>query len=163
MTLSTDEQQLDTDGRVDAEQYVLAAAMTTQEAYAAAARHVNANAFHRPVHGVVWAAIAHLRDNDQPCDPILVAERLRATGEHLTLKTGIVHQVYGLPWVPSNVGHYARIIARAATRRATHEACVRLAQAAKTDDPGYFRAELATALERLTALARAWDSAGGDA
>lgn len=161
MTEATTTEQTATAAQdVDAEQYLLAAAMWSQDAYEAASRLVNASAFYRPAHAAVWATIAHLRRHSEPCGPVLVVDHLRATGDHATLRAVAIHQIFDLPWIPSEVPYYARIVARAATRRAAAAASVRLVQASHAADPDAFRDALTNACDRLTALAAAWDKAG---
>jgi len=70
-----------------------------------------------------------------------------------------VPRIFDLPWTPANVVYRARLIARAATKRAAHQAAVSLAQASTLADHDAFRTELGVAIDRLIALVTAWDGA----
>lgn len=141
-----------------AEELLLAAVMASEGDYRTASRLVNAAAFWRPAHSAIWAAVAYLRSRDLPCGPALVSDRMRQAQDHIEYTRDVV-RIYGLPWIPAETTHHARLIARAAVRRHVHSAAVRAAQSTTLADHDGFRRELGTAIDRLTALATAWDGA----
>ena len=143
---------------IAAEQALLNAAMWSDDAYDLAARYVNHAAFYRPAHDQIWAAMAVLRATGAPTGPVAVSDALRAAGA--TADTlHILPRIYTQPPSLANIAYNARLVARAAVRRHTYSAAVRAAQATTLADHQAFRDELTRAIERLTALASAWDSA----
>lgn len=118
-----------------AEQAVLGACMHRSEAVDVVRGVLDATDFYRPAHETVWRTLLALRGDDLPTDPIVLGERLDATGD-LNRVGGAVylHQLAGASPSVYDAEHHAHIVRRQADRRRLHSISLRLQQ--QTEEPG---------------------------
>ncbi|WP_161789885.1 DnaB-like helicase N-terminal domain-containing protein [Streptacidiphilus neutrinimicus] len=145
---------------MDAERAVLAACLHSPTALDTAGGMLGAEDFASPAHGLVWAAMLALRQEDCPVDPVLVTHQLR--------RQGVLHQAGGPAYVSglasavhsvAAVDHYAAIVAEQAWSARLHALGKWLIQATvHGHDPAEVQTE---AVNRLSALAAGRSLSGG--
>lgn len=117
------------------ERAVLGAAMSIENGHAFddASAHITAGDFAQVQHREIWTAIAGMRADGIPADPVLVAERL---GADLARLGGAVYlaTLYQAACSPQAVAYHAQLIADAATIRRLLTAGQRIVQRAESSD-----------------------------
>jgi hypothetical protein len=137
-----------------AERITLGAAMTAPEMADTLGGIVTAESFERPAHRAIWQAIRHLRDRDDPAEPIRVGAALLASGE-LVKAGGAVYLAECIEAVPvlTSAPTYAREVAASAQRRHLVARAARLTEATRIDDPEVRAASVAEIVAEIAATA----------
>lgn len=119
---------------VDAEMACLGSMLTSPQAIPAAMAIVSGKEFYRPAHRLIFTAITHLFGGGGEVDPVLVASELATRGK-LANVGGAPYLLSLIQQVPSatNVGYYAKIVARKAKLRTLVETGVRWQQLGYSD------------------------------
>ena len=101
-----------------AEQAVLGSMLQSQPAASELLDSMTVTDFYWPRHGIVFAAAAALRDDDQPVDALTVANRLAETSELKQVGGApYLHTLIAAPPTAANFGYYAEIVRGHAQRR----------------------------------------------
>lgn len=119
-----------------AERALLGAILTNPETAEMADQQLGAGAFHQPIHTAIYTAIIARTSRAQPVDAILIAQDLAKTGQLNKLPGGAtyLHTCIAACPDPTHAGHYTRIIADHANRRALLNLAERLARTAAVED-----------------------------
>lgn len=116
---------------VEAEQSVLGGLMLDNQSWFDVIEIVHSSDFYRPQHQIIFDAMRILGDEDEPLDPVTVAEKLRS--QALLDKAGgvgyLAELVDGAPGV-SNVRAYAKIVRERSVMRQLIGAANRIADSA---------------------------------
>lgn len=136
-----------------AEAAVLGAVLVSGDLYPDAERIISdTRYFTEPRNRAVWRAIGHLARSGRPVDLVLVAARLRQTGEY-EQSGGAAYLASLADQVPrlENLDHYARLVRGAALKRLVMRGANRLlVRCAEPDsEPGQLAAESAAWLARV--------------
>lgn len=98
-------------GDLDAERNVLGAVLVAPDAFLDVAALLRPDDFYRPAHETIWRAVMAQSASDEPIDPALLMERLRADGD--LARSGGAEYIHTLvAELPSaaNAPYYARIV-----------------------------------------------------
>ncbi|PRX99652.1 DUF3987 domain-containing protein [Allonocardiopsis opalescens] len=138
-----------------AEQAVLGAMLLSADAITEVRALLDASAFYRPAHQIVFAVIADIAAGGEPADAVTLVAELARRGDLARVGGGpYVHTLLASVPTAANAGYYARIVAEHARRREVIAAGTRLVQVGHTlsDEPDALRA---WALEQLSATSGA--------
>lgn len=134
-----------------AESAVLAACMNIPTATANARRTLTPEAFFRPDHGLIFAAMVAVDDRHAIVDPVSVYAELAARKELGKVNAAYLHTLYAYPFL--SVSWAIRRVASLAKQRERSQLAQRIGQiGAEVDDPDDMSDELAKQLVQLEAL-----------
>lgn len=110
-----------------AEQSVLGAMLMTRDAIDEVTEILTPGDFYKPAHETVYGVIVALHRKGEPVDPVTVVAELQKRGELARIGGApYIHDMLAGTPTASNVGYYARIVAKLATRRRVIQAGTRI-------------------------------------
>lgn len=137
----------------EAERALLGSFLLDEDAWQEEAGLLHEGVFYVQRHRVIFAAMARVAASGLAIDVVTLGEELRRSS-CLDAAGGIAYiaELSNAVATAANVGHYAKIVRRHATQRATIEAAAQLgAEAQRTSDPSALLARASSALEQLAA------------
>lgn len=122
---------------LEAERNVLGALLMAPDVFIDVASTLRPDDFYRPAHETIWQAIAAQAASDEPVDPVLIMERLRAQGD-LNRVGGpeYLHTLVSETASAANALYYARIVHRYGGVRRVQSAAMQIEQLARSSTGG---------------------------
>jgi replicative DNA helicase len=122
---------------LEAERNVLGAVLMAPDVFIDVASTLRPDDFFRPAHETIWQAIAAQAASDEPVDPVLIMERLRAQGD-LNRVGGpeYLHTLVSETASAANALYYARIVHRYGGVRRVQSAAMQIEQLARSSTGG---------------------------
>lgn len=118
-----------------AEKAVLGIVIADPDSPAEARRLLQVDDFHKPAHQTIFAAVARMDDARQPVEPAAIVSELTRSGDLKRIPggAGYIADLFGDAPPAASLGHYARIVKEASTRRSLHLVGMRMQQMSAID------------------------------
>jgi len=120
---------------VEAEKSTLGSALLSKAALEEIRDIIEPGDFYRPAHATIYETVLALADKGEPVDPTTVLAALQTSGELTRVGGGeYLHELLSVVPTAANAAYYARLVAQTAVRRRLSEACIRVAQLARSPE-----------------------------